>query len=71
MLEWLLLLIIFGVGYYAGERNGWKHGFAEAEAMLPLRLRQESYELGQCILCQTKPDEQVRSDCNLERFIST
>jgi hypothetical protein len=61
MFECLLLLISFIAGYGLGKRNGWKNGFAEAEAAVPLRLRQESYELGKCILCQTEPDEPIKS----------
>ncbi|MDF2500704.1 MAG: hypothetical protein K0Q77_1418 [Anaerosporomusa subterranea] len=63
MFEWLLLFIAFIAGYGLGKRNGWKNGFAEAEAMVPLRLRQESCELGKCVLCQAEPDDHPGLNC--------
>lgn len=57
MVELFILCIVFAAGYGLGSRTGRKNGFAEAEAIIPLRLRQESYEYGYCIFCQTKPDE--------------
>jgi hypothetical protein len=61
MLEWIVLLIVFFAGYRLGKRQGWKTGFAEAEAMVPLRLREESYELGKCSLCSAEPDEKIEN----------
>lgn len=61
MLEGLLWLLIFIAGYGLGRYHGWKNGFAAAEALLPLYWRQESYELGKCILCQAEPDRSLKS----------
>lgn len=62
MIEVLIaLLLVFAAGYELGKRKGWKIGFTEAEALIPLRLRQESLESGVCSLCRSEPA--AASDC--------
>lgn len=50
----IVLVIVFTIGFicgkYAGKRAGYQLGFAEA----PLALRQKSWEVGACVLCQAK-----------------
>ena len=56
MLEIILALIVFFIAYKLGKRRGWQDGFAQAEALTPLRLRQESHEKGYCCLCHFSPE---------------
>lgn len=69
MVELLILCIVFAAGYGLGRRKGWESGFAEAEATIPLRLRQESYEYGHCIFCQEKPAETACEDILPKKFM--
>lgn len=46
------MLLAFLVGYIWGKRRGRAAGYLEAEAAVPLTLRQQSLEQGQCVLCQ-------------------
>lgn len=56
MIELIVILAVFVIAYELGKRRGWQDGFAQAEALAPLRLRQESLERGRCCLCQASPD---------------
>ncbi|QDR80614.1 hypothetical protein [Sporomusa termitida] len=58
----LSMLFAFLAGYILGKRRGWATGYLEAEAVVPLNLRQQSLEQGQCVICEeywlkTKADE--------------
>lgn len=59
MFEYIILLAVFFIGYLVGRRDGWQNGFAQAEAVAPLRLRQQSMEHGQCILCKALPLQSI------------
>ena len=62
MIEVLIaLLLVFAAGYELGKRKGWETGFLEAEALTPLRLRQESLESERCSLCRSELS--AASDC--------
>jgi hypothetical protein len=52
----LFALTAFLFGYLLGKRLGYEAGIAEGRAIIPLLLRQQSYEQGYCSLCwQAKP----------------
>lgn len=44
-------LAAFLFGYLLGKRLGFESGFQEGRALIPLLLRQQSYEQGYCSLC--------------------
>ncbi len=46
------ILIAFLVGYITGKRQGLAAGYRDAEATLPLKIRQQSLEQGKCIICE-------------------
>ncbi len=48
----LSMLVAFLLGYVWGKRQGRAAGYLEAEAVVPLDLRQQSLEQGQCVLCE-------------------
>lgn len=45
------ICVSFLLGYILGKRNGWQEGYREAEAIVPLDIRQQSLEKGKCIIC--------------------
>lgn len=53
----MILYIIVGIvtafllGYIVGKHYGWEKGYIEAEAIVPLELRQQSLEKGKCLIC--------------------
>lgn len=47
----LLLLVIFLVGYSAGRRIGLQEGKKEGLALSPLELKRQSLERGRCVIC--------------------
>ena len=57
----IIATILFGLatflfGYFLGKRLGYEDGIQEGRAIIPLLLRQQSYEQGYCSLCwQAKP----------------
>ncbi|HWR07346.1 hypothetical protein [Sporomusa sp.] len=48
----LSMLFAFLLGYIWGKRRGWETGYLEAEAVVPLNLRQQSLEQGKCVICE-------------------
>ena len=46
------MLVAFLLGYIWGKRQGRAAGYLEAEAVVPLDLRQQSLVQGQCVLCE-------------------
>jgi hypothetical protein len=46
-----LLLAAFLFGYFLGKHLGHETGVEEGKAIAPVLLRQQSYELGYCLLC--------------------
>lgn len=55
MIFYIIIAILFGflLGYCMGKRQGRETGYREAQAMVPLQLRQRSLETGNCALCET------------------
>lgn len=57
----MIITILFGLtaflfGYFLGKRLGYEAGIQEGRAIIPLLLRQQSFEQGYCSLCwQAKP----------------
>ncbi|WP_425060970.1 hypothetical protein SCACP_17360 [Sporomusa carbonis] len=45
------VLLVFLLGYVIGKRQGWAAGCQETEAVMPLKIRQQSLEEGKCIIC--------------------
>lgn len=45
------ILIAFLAGYIAGKHQGFAAGYRDAEATLPLKIRQQSLEQGKCVIC--------------------
>ena len=57
MMELLLIgAACFLIGYISGKRAGRKIGQQEGTALAPLLLREQSFDRGQCILCQRSLD---------------
>lgn len=52
MLELLCILVALLSGYLWGRHDGRRQGYIQAEAILPIKWRQLSFEQGQCALCQ-------------------
>lgn len=48
----IAILAAFLSGYIIGKRYGWQMGYKEAEAAMPLKIRQQSLEAGKCTICQ-------------------
>lgn len=48
----IMVLTAFLFGYFLGKRLGREAGIEEGKAVTPLLLRQQSFELGYCILCK-------------------
>lgn len=47
----IISLVTFLVGYSIGKRQGREIGYHEAESVMPLKLRQQSFEAGKCVIC--------------------
>ena len=45
------ILVAFLLGYIVGKQHGWEKGYQEAAAVVPLEIRQQSFEEGKCIIC--------------------
>lgn len=56
VLNVLLLLFCFLIGYCLGKRQGRETGLVEGKAVIPLLLRQQSCEQGYCVLCHKTAD---------------
>jgi hypothetical protein len=46
------IMFSFLLGYILGKRQGWATGCSETEAVMPLKLRQQSLEHGKCVICE-------------------
>ncbi|GAB6136854.1 hypothetical protein [Halanaerobaculum tunisiense] len=56
MLDILLFLIVFTIGYLGGRFVGYKQGFQDGFFTAPLIFRQQSLEQQRCVLCNTDVD---------------
>ena len=46
------MLMAFLLGYIIGKRYGWEQGYNKAQAVVPLEIRQQSFEKGKCVICE-------------------
>lgn len=55
-MDWLLVIVLFTVGYLIGRWRGKKQGFKQGLTIAPLIFRHQSLKEGNCVLCEAKLD---------------